>query len=349
VTNTDTHIRRLDATQLGEECRRLRATPGATLAHQPEWCEVIASAYHHEPLYLAGEDDKGRRGLLPAFIIRRPIAGMVVTSMPFLDSGGPAAPSLALRRALVAALLEHARRAGARLVELRGVDRLDGAGPAREDKVNLTLPLPADPEAFWRSLDKSVRNQVRKAERSGLSVERGGAELIPPFYGIFAARMRDLGSPVHARAFFGAIFDAFRDRARLLLVRKGATPIGGLVGLTFDRTMAVPWAACRQEYFGLCPNMLLYWETLRGAMADGVTRFEFGRSTRGSGTYRFKRQWGAEEQPLFWYSLSPGAGHRQPALPSTNHGRSILAGSWRRLPLAITRQLGPVIRRYLTQ
>jgi FemAB-related protein (PEP-CTERM system-associated) len=334
---------------LGEAWRRATATlPGATLAHEPEWFDVIPQTYRHEPLYLMGADENGNAGILPAFIVRRPFIGTVVTSMPFLDTGGPLAASPTLRRVLVDALLARARAVGARVVELRGIDRLNLPCPVREDKVNLTLCLPPDADAMWRGLDKGVRNQIRKAEKSGLTAEIGGAELLPAFYGVFAARMRDLGSPVHGRPFFEATVTAFKERARLVIVRKGRTPVGGLVALRFGRTLAVPWAACHQEYFSLCPNMLLYWETIRSAIADGLARFEFGRSTRGSGTYRFKRQWGAEDHPLFWHSLPVGAAHHQPG-SGLHPSRAFLTGSWRRLPLSVTRQLGPVIRRYLTQ
>src|SRR5213078_2014678 len=67
-----------------------------------------------------------------------------------------------------------------------------------EPNVNLTLSLGADSGRVWRDLDSGVRNQIRKAERSGLSVEVGRGEKLAPFYEIFAERMRDLGSPVHA-------------------------------------------------------------------------------------------------------------------------------------------------------
>jgi FemAB-related protein (PEP-CTERM system-associated) len=327
--------------------RTAAEVPGATLAHEPEWLDVIRRAYRHEPLYVAGVDANGGTGILPAFIVRRPLLGTVVTSMPFLDTGGPAASSSALRQSLVDTVLAGARDAGARVVELRSTEPLGLPGSVRSDKVNLTLRLAADSEAMWRGLDKSVRNQVRKAEKSGLVVEMGGAALLPAFYGIFAARMRDLGSPVHARPFFDAIFRTFGERARLVLVRKGALPVGGLVALRFRQTLAVPWAACHQDYFSFCPNMLLYWHTIRSAIGAGLERFEFGRSTRGSGTYRFKRQWGAEEQPLYWHTISFGSTHQRPAAPPAS--RSFLTGSWRRLPLAVTCQLGPVIRRYLTQ
>jgi hypothetical protein len=92
--------------------------------------------------------------------------------------------------------------------------------------------------------------------------------------------------------------------------------------------------------------MLLYWETMRAACEEGFRTFDFGRSSRGSGTYRFKRQWGAQEEPLYWYTI-PSV--RRPGAPPRADRAAFLAASWRRLPLAVTRSLGPHIRKYLTQ
>jgi FemAB-related protein (PEP-CTERM system-associated) len=318
------------------------------LAHAAEWFTVIRNAYGHIPLYLHAEDGDGRRGVLPAFIVRRPVGGTVVCSMPYLDGGGPSGGSAVLTDVLEARLIEEARTTGAAAVELRSPHRLAIASTPLEHKVNLTLPLPSDPERLWRQLDGSVRNQIRKAERSGLSVELGGAERLDDLYAIFSARMRELGSPVHGRRFFSEVFDAFGGRARIALVRKGALPIGGLIALGFKSVLTVPWASCLRQYLPLCPNMLLYWETVRAGCREGFARFDFGRSTRGSGTYRFKRQWGAREEPLFWYTI-PLRGRPRQARPGAGRGAAFLTGSWRHLPLALTRSLGPRIRKYLTQ
>jgi FemAB-related protein (PEP-CTERM system-associated) len=326
----------------------IRELSDANLAHSPEWLSVIRNAYGHEPLYLSAEDGEGRPGLLPAFIVRRPFFGPVVTSMPFLDSGGPCSASAALSMKLVERLLCEARRVGAAAVDLRCTQRLNLGVEPMEHKVNMVLSLPDDPDRLWPLLDSAVRNQIRKAERSGLSVEFGGADELDDFYAIFASRMRDLGSPVHARTFFTAMFDAFGSRARVTLVRKGTTPIGGLIALTFKDAVVVPWASCLKQYFALCPNMLMYWETIRTECANGIRRFDFGRSSRGSGTYRFKRQWGAADTPLFWYTI-PLRPSRSRALPTAGSGTNLLVDVWQRLPLAVTRQLGPRVRKYLIQ
>ncbi len=61
---------------------------------------------------------------------------------------------------------------------------------------------------MWDRIDRKARNQVRKAEKSGLTVTRGGAELLPEFYTVFARNMRDLGTPVYARRLFDEVAGA---------------------------------------------------------------------------------------------------------------------------------------------
>jgi serine/alanine adding enzyme len=333
----------------GDSWRRLATeVDGSRLAHAPEWFSVIRRAYGHEPLYLMAEHGDAA-GVLPAFVVRRPFFGTIVTSMPFLDSGGPCSTSPAIGRALVDRLLTEARVLGARAVDLRTPLRLPIDARSVASKVNMALSLEADPDQMWRRLDKDTRYQVRKARQSGLSVQVGGAEQLDAFYPIFAARMRDLGSPVHDRTFFKETVDAFEGRSWIVLVRKGDTVIGGLVAIAFRDRVVVPWAACLKEHFRFCPNMLLYWETIRAACAEGFARFDFGRSTLRSGTYRFKAQWGAREEPLFWYTIPLAGQPDSAAAPATGRGGALMANLWRRLPLPITRRIGPRIRRYLIQ
>jgi FemAB-related protein (PEP-CTERM system-associated) len=272
--------------------------------------------------------------------------------MPFFDSGGPCSSSAALANLLVTRLITEARRIRAQVVELRCNERLQLDAQPSESKVNMTLPLPADSGRLWSQLDKGVRNQIRKAGRSGLSIDVGGAENLSEFYDTFVVRMRDLGSPVHGREFLQAVLDAFGDRARIVLIRKGSTTVGGLIALTFKDRMVVPWATCLTAYFALCPNMLMYWETLRAACAEGFRSFDFGRSTRGSGTYRFKAQWGAREVPLFWYRIPVDARHdamHETSTSGTAGQAHLLSLMWQHMPLSLTRHLGPPIRKYLTQ
>ena len=328
--------------------RIVERSTDAGLAHSPEWLPVIQRAYGHDPFYLTAEDDDGGCAVLPAFVVRRPFFGAVVTSMPFLDSGGPCGSSPTLKRILIEHLIAEARRIGAKSIELRSSNRLDIGGRPAEHKVNMTLAVPGDLDRLWRQVDKSVRNQIRKAERSGLTIESGGVERLAAFYDIFAVRMRDLGSPVHAPGFLAAVLAHFGSRARVLIALKDRVAVGGLIAIAFKDRLTVPWASCLKEYFPLCPNMLLYWEALRRACTEGFRRFDFGRSSRDSGTYRFKAQWGALEEPLFWYTIPTSASSAE---TKTDRRSSVafLSRTWQYLPLSVTRQVGPRLRGYLIQ
>src|SRR3954471_11940508 len=101
----------------------VRELSQSSLAHAPEWFTVIRASYGHDPLYLSAEDENGARGLLPAFVVRRPCLGTVVTSMPFLDAGGPCSSSPALATLLVNRLIRYASDEGASVVELRCAER----------------------------------------------------------------------------------------------------------------------------------------------------------------------------------------------------------------------------------
>jgi hypothetical protein len=88
--------------------------------------------------------------------------------------------------------------------------------------------------------------------------------------------------------------------------------------------------------------MLLYWEVLKAAVEKGYTIFDFGRSTRDGGTYRFKKQWGAVEYPFYWhYWLRHGPELRQ--LNPTSAKFRVAVKLWQRLPLSLANRLGPAL------
>lgn len=321
---------------------------GRHLAHAKQWGDVIRDVYGHPTFSLSALAGEQCVGVLPATIIRRPLFGTVIASMPFLDGGGPWAASAEAAQLLASQLIRIGQDMGARLVDIRCAEPLPGGWTPRAHKANLTLALSGDGDHMWKSLDGAVRNQVRKAERAGLWIDEG-AEHLHAFYDIYLARMRDLGSPAHARTFFEAVVRAFGPRARIVVVRRGSDVIGGLVALTVDDTVTVPWAACLREHFALCPNMLLYWHTIRAASVRGLRVFDFGRSTVGSGTDRFKRQWGAVPQPLFWYAIPHHEYAQRPHVPGLDALTPVVAAGWRALPCAVTSRVGPLLRRYLVQ
>jgi hypothetical protein len=133
----------------------------------------------------------------------------------------------------------------------------------------------------------------------------------------------------------------------IIMVTHHGKYIGGAIYLCFKGRLMVPWVSSLRSHFQYYPNNLLYWDALKLAIDKGCTLFDFGRSSVGSGTYKFKKMWGAVEEQLFWQLKSFGGGDS--AGPSSESPKFKMATNlWKRLPVGLTRFLGPKVRKYIT-
>ena len=176
--------------------------------------------------------------------------------------------------------------------------------PEKTYKVRMFLNLPDSSEALMKSFKSKLRSQIRKAEKNGLTFAWGNYEDLDDYYAVFSENMRDLGSPVHSQKWFDAILHNFGANARLGKVTFQGVTVGSCIILTTRNKVAIPWASTLRQYNNLAPNMLLYWNVLKYSCDIGFKMFDFGRSSVGEGTYKFKTQWGAQAIPLTWYSMS---------------------------------------------
>lgn len=322
------------------------AHPLATAYHHPEWLQVIERAFGHRTKYLTAESRGRVAGVLPLVFFRSRLFGRFTVSMPFVNYGGVLADGPEAARALFERAVEDTRQAGGAHLELRHTSQAFPALPSRRHKVAMRLRLEASPERQWAALDRKIRNQVRKAERSGLEAEQGGAELVDDFYEVFRRNMRDLGTPVYGVRFFREALAAFPESMRVAVVRLSGRPVASSITLAHRSTIEVPWASALREFNPLCPNVLLYWHMLRDACERGAQTFDFGRSTPGEGTFHFKRQWGAEPAEMVWEYWT-GRGGVLPDLSPSNPRYAMAIRAWQRLPLAVTTALGPHIVRHI--
>ena len=93
-------------------------------------------------------------------------------------------------------------------------------------------------------------------------------------------------------------------------------------------------------------NILLYWTFIQMEIAQRLTVFDCGRSTRGAGPYRFKRQWGAQAGSLCWeYRLLNG--EVVPDLTPRNPKFVTATAVWKHLPERVASWLGPPVVRHI--
>lgn len=317
----------------------------------PNWCQdpgwliAIAEAYRLPNRAFVLKDSNGAiKGWLGAVLVGNALLGRRWVSMPFMDYGGPWADSVTGRGALNQALIKFAseRKLGS---EIRMNVPIPGSQGPNQEKVSMLLDLnQADYSAWWKSLDAKVRNQVRKAEKSAVTMRWGGLDQLDDFYRVFTVNMRDLGSPVHSKGFFESVFK-YVPQCEIGTAWRERRCIGGLFRVTSGSTMAIPWASTLREERVHCPNNALYHASIETAFQRGLKCVDFGRSTKDEGTYRFKLQWMASEGELPWYRFD-ASGHPESAITHLGKGgMSKVAALWSRLPLGIANRLGPIIRK----
>jgi len=320
----------------------LHGRPDATIYHDPRWGRVMAEVYGNRPVYLTATRGGQTVGVLPLVRQKSLLFGSHLCSVPYFDAAGILADDEAARRALADRARALRSEHGAEWVELRQIQPIDDALPTRMDKVTLHLALPGDSEALWKALRGTARNRVRKAEKAGLTSAEGGGELVDDFHAVYSRNMRDLGSPPHGRRFFEAVAREFGDSVRLFVVRQDEEALAACMTLTDRHAVRTPWVGSDWRARDLCPNMLLYWRMLVHACETQAGCFDFGRSTRGKGTYEFKRRWGAEPVPLYWHYLLP-EGAEMPELRPDSRKYRLMVACWRKLPVWMARAIGPRI------
>jgi lipid II:glycine glycyltransferase (peptidoglycan interpeptide bridge formation enzyme) len=113
--------------------------------------------------------------------------------------------------------------------------------------------------------------------------------------------------------------------------------------MVFRDTVLVPWASSLREWRSRCPSNLLYWEVIRSACDKGLSWLDFGRSSPGGGTYRFKLQWGGHERRLHWE-----ASERPSIVDSGDPRYQWMIRAWTKLPVSVATAIGPVLRKRLS-
>ena len=322
----------------------------ATPYHRFAWLLSIEQAYQHQNVGLLAFNDDKVVGVLPCIKMQKPFSKISYCALPFCDLGFGVANDANILKALKSEALAQLKREGGNSFDYR-----DSVNASSEDeligkKVRMVLPLLGCSESLMAGFKSKLRSQIRKAEKNGLTCVIANTPIqINDFYQIFAINMRKLGSPVHSKKWFECLFNNYAQNIILSVVYNDKVPVGaGIVLLTANKA-AIPWASTVAEYNKLAPNMMLYWSLLKHVSDLGCTEFDFGRSTFDEGTYKFKRQWGAEPVVLAWSNLVPGLTKiAEKNTDNVSQIRSLVEKVWAKLPLGVTTLLGPKIRKHIS-
>ncbi|MFX0204104.1 MAG: FemAB family XrtA/PEP-CTERM system-associated protein [Candidatus Hodarchaeota archaeon] len=360
--------------------------PRSNLYHLSGWKKIIEKSYGHRTYYLIATKNTHQRakniqqgepstqgesitnpanpinpinlivGVLPLVHLKHFVFGNSLISIPFFDLGGILADDEYIEKTLLSEAIKLGQDLGVNNIELRHVvplswiNKTDSTNAitcvTKSHKIRMLLELPESSEILMKSFKSKLRSQIKKPIKQGLTSKVGGMELLNDFYKVFAINMRDLGSPVHSKKLMRNVLEEYPDKTRIVTVYKGDQTLACSLITGFKGTLENPWASALRAYSRMSPNMLLYWTMLEYGCDNGYTCFDFGRSSPGEGTYEFKEQWGAKPVPLYWHHIS--LDDKPIHLESSEKSKfDKVIRCWQKLPVCVTKLVGPRIRKHI--
>ncbi len=308
---------------------------------QARWLDVVCNGLRHKKYVIDGSCD----ARLNLALIDTRLFGRFLVSLPYVNTAGVDGLGKEITHTLISEACDLADDLDVQYLELRNEAAVKHPrlNHSRTDKVHMRLELAQGDAELDAGFKSKLRSQIRKADSHGHQLKIGGDELLDDFYHIFAVNMRDLGTPVFSKHLFHSILDTFEDDAEICLVENAGTSIAAALLVHSDGKTEVPSASCLRNWNHTGANMWMYRQLLGRAIERGSHTFDFGRSSKDSGTYKFKAQWGAQPHPATWQYYVRKGSVEDMRPDSAKNKRRIEA--WKKLPVWLTKIMGPPIVR----
>lgn len=338
-------IRNIDETDLATWDSYVLSSPNSTFFHRGGWYRVISRAFGHKPHYLAAMQPNGRIvGILPLFEMKSLLFGHSLVSVPFCVYGGAVADSAAIVRSLEDKAAVLAERLGVDYLELRNIEPTREDWPSHVSHAFFSRDLEEDSEAILKAIDKKQRAVVRKSLKNNLTVEI--QDEIDEFFDAYSTSVRNLGTPVFAKDYFYELKMEFGCNCEIVTVKQDSDVHCSLVSFVF-KNQVLPYYGGGYPLSRSSKAMdFMYFDLMCRAREKGIDSFDFGRSKIESGAYHYKRHWGFRPR-LLHYQYYLVKSRKLPNKTTNNPKYRMMINAWKRLPVSVSRWLGPYLSKYL--
>ncbi len=359
MTQVSIKIRELDDSSLAQWDAFVESCEEATFFHRSGWKRVIERSFGHKTHFLYAEQNNKIQAILPLGQINSRLFGHSLISLPFCVYGGVAAKTEEARIPLENAACELANKLGVDHLEMRNqYERshqsqhvsLDNSSCNQQKWISKDLyvtfkkEIDPDPEVNLLAIPRKQRAMVRKGIKAELKSEID--HTIERLYNVYSESVHNLGTPVFPKKYFEQLKAEFGDACEILIISKEDTVVSGVMSFYF-RNEVLPYYGGGNHMARACKaNDFMYWELIRRSSEKGIRVFDYGRSKKGTGSYSFKKNWGFEPKPLHYeYHLVKAT--ELPDINPLNPKYQLFIKLWKRMPLALSRFVGPMIAKSL--
>jgi FemAB-related protein (PEP-CTERM system-associated) len=317
----------------------------ATPFHRTAWIRALERTFEYVNVSLYAERGGRISGVLPLFLVTNWVLGRCLISTPFADYGGVCAKDEESADALVAYATEIASVEKVDFLELRQKRSKPRPGfYPRDLYVSFDTELASDPETQLSRLPRDTRYMIRKGAKAGFAFT-SGIHQWEEFYKLFSVNWRRLGTPVLPKEWLRALLDEFQDSADLLMAHLNGRPVAGVLSFVFRNTLFPHYCGASADANSFAASNTIYWELMRRSIEQGLQGFDFGRSKKNTGAYKFKSSWNMQLHSLE-YQVCILRGKSVPNFSPSNPKFALAGRLWSHMPLQLSTWLGPHIVRW---
>ncbi|MCB1948133.1 MAG: FemAB family PEP-CTERM system-associated protein [Nitrosomonas sp.] len=339
-SNTQMAVHEMHSEDYERWDRFVHSCSEATFFHRAGWKNVIEQAFNHKTWFLYAESNDVIQGVLPLAEIKSFLFGHSLIALPFCVYGGIAANNDAARKQLESAAIELAKKQKVDYLEFRNMKPLHQDWPTKDLYVTFRKTIDPDIEKNLLAIPRKQRAMVRKGIKFGLESEVD--EDIERFFFAYSSSVHRLGTPVFSKKYFHLLKQTFKQDCELMTIHKDGVTLSSVMSFYFRDEVLPYYGGGTAEARKWAANDFMYWELMRRSCENGYKTFDFGRSKRNSGSYSFKKNWGFDEQPLYYeYQLVKSS--QIPNHNPSNPKYKLFIQAWQRLPLFVANRVGPFI------
>jgi hypothetical protein len=281
--------------------------PGATIFHSSRWARVLSETYGYRPFYFTIIKNGTLSACYPVMEVDSRITGRRGVSLPFTDYCDPVASTKEEFSELFRCAKETGVRHKWKLLEIRGGASYFDSAQSSSEYFQHTLELPVNGQdgSLFSSLTENTRRNIRKAQKSGISVKiLTTQDAVHQFYHLNQVTRRDHCLPPQPSHFFQNIYDHIISQGFgfVALAFFNDVPIAGAVFFCMGNSAIYKYGASDKEYQNLRPNNLVMWESIKWLTEQDCRSVSFGRTDLDhEGLRRFKLGWGTKENRISYY------------------------------------------------
>jgi len=295
------------------------------------------------------------RAIFPFFLVKSKLLGNRIISLPFLDNGGFLGNYTQEEIKELLKLLKkegHVKHIEVRLnSSFKNIKQdnkiFTNLGFVKDSSKQQSIIKLKSEKDMWKKFHKHTRNDIRKAEKSGLTLRKIKDEQeLKKFYKLYAQNMKYFGTPQHSYSFFQNFFKIMKENV-IGFNCYYENDLAGSIILFYNRQQGyIPYNVSKPKYRQYRPNDLLYWEMIKLAIKKRIKYLDLGQIDKDSsnqkaiGLYKFKRKWLGDvyDRIYFYYDLEKkeNKGGKKDKLKK-------FRSTWKKIPAIILKKLGPKI------